>query len=290
MAADPVGHGDARVTPEQERARAHEQRRQQALLDALARRPGPGPVDPPLAPWMAPAGLARGLAAYRANAAATAARTLAAAYPTVALAVGPDALAALARALWAQEAPRRGDLAEWGGTLAAFIDADPLDDAPWLADLARLDWAVQGAERAADEPSPVDPAALAPLADTDPDVLRLRWRAGTAVVTSRWPIVTLRAAHAGSAAERAAVVPAALVAAGAEAALVWRRGWQVEVTAISAAEAAFTAHLLAGATLGQALQRGGAGWADGTAFEAWLLAQVRRDLLHGADRVAASAP
>ncbi|MBA4175071.1 MAG: hypothetical protein C0505_00690 [Leptothrix sp. (in: Bacteria)] len=132
--------------------------RQQMLLRALLgdarpacvggwlRAPGPaGGPDP-----------ARGLAAYRANAGALAERALAAAYPTLQQLLGADSLAGLARHFWHRHPPQAGDIARGGADLADFIAAAPaLADEPYLADLARLEWAVHCAATAADAGPPL---------------------------------------------------------------------------------------------------------------------------------------
>ena len=141
---------------------AHEAQRQQALLRVLWR-------DAPaqaLSGWMrTPQQVPDGLSAYRANAGAHAERALAAAYPTLQLLLGDESFAALARAHWQADPPLRGDLAQWGAGLPAFIADDAqLASEPYLADMARLDWAVHQAEQAADAQ---DVQGLPLLADVD---------------------------------------------------------------------------------------------------------------------------
>ena len=152
--------------------------RQQMLLRALWADARPGVV----AGWLrdAPPRAARGLQAYRANAGALAERALTAAFPTVAQLVGEESFAALARALWFAQPPQRGDIGSWGEGLADFIAAAPqLADEPYLADVARLDWAVHSAEQAAER----GPATgLERLAEADPADLLLRLAEGAGAV------------------------------------------------------------------------------------------------------------
>jgi hypothetical protein len=260
---------------------AHEAQRQAMMLRALWRRA----PDAALAGWLrdGPARVARGLSAYRANSAAIAARALAAAYPTVAQLVGADSFDALATAFWHASPPARGDLAEHGAGLPDFIAADAqLADVPWLADTARLDWAVHRCEASADADGA--PLGLERLASDDPATLLLRLQPGMALIDSRWPIATLWQAHRSSADDRFAAVRDALAAGRGEAALVWRDGWRAQVTSLLPADAAFTAAVLAGQALVQALDAAGADFA----FEPWLLDALRHGRLaavhsHGAD-------
>jgi hypothetical protein len=98
--------------------------------------------------------LRRGLQAYRANAGALAERALAAAYPDRAQLLGDESFAGMARAYWHHHAPVLGDVARWGAELPAFIAAaEQLAEEPYLADVARLDWAVHMAQSAADGPA-----------------------------------------------------------------------------------------------------------------------------------------
>lgn len=250
-----------------------EARRQQLLLrtllgDAAAADAGP---------WLrqAPQGSrsGRGLAAYRANAGALAERALAAAYPTLQQLISEESFAALARDFWRQHPPLAGDIALWGGGLPAFVAAAAsLSDEPCLADVARLEWAVHVAQTAADAGPP---QGLDLLAEVDPANLWLHFVPGTALVSSVHPIVTLWQAHRSQDDERFAPVRAAFAAGVGEHALVTRQGWRPHVALLGAAQAEFTAALLSGRSLSQALQDSG----DSFDFEASLVAALRMQCL-----------
>jgi hypothetical protein len=250
---------------------AREAARQRWLLLALR---GAG-LPPDAEAWLAgpPARRQAGLQAYQANAAATARRALAAAYPTVEQGLGDAPFAALAQALWQAAPPQRGDLAAWGDALPAFIEGDDqLAGEPYLADLARLDWAVHLAHRAADDDAPV--AGLALLGSGDAARLWLRLRAGHAVLRSAHPVHTLWAAHRSAAADRFADARAALARRQAEAVRIRCEGLGVVVECIDPATAGFEADLLRGLPLGDALDA-----AAGLAFEPWLIDSLRRGAL-----------
>ena len=264
-------------------AMAREALRQQMMLRALWRDARPGVVEG----WLrdTPARKRRGLQAYQANAGALAERALAAACPTVAQLVGDESFAALARALWHHHAPLRGDVACWGAELAAFIGTDAqLASEPYLADVARLDWAVHCCEAAADDDAPVQGLPL--LAERDPTDVVLRLRRGTTLLQSPHPVVTLWSAHRSQADDRFASVRAAFAAGAGETALVWRAGFAPRVERLGAEDAAFVAALLAGRSLAFALVAAG----DAFDFESWLVAALQRGWLAEVQHRSAEEP
>jgi Putative DNA-binding domain len=214
----------------------------------------------------------KGLKTYRANGQALAARALGAAYPAVAQMLGEESFAALARAFWHRHPPQCGDMAQWGGSLAAFMAADlQLADEPYLPDVARAEWALHTAASAADcAPAP---ATWARLASHDPAELTLCLAAGTTLIDSAWPVATLLAAHDG----RATLDEAAqrLRDGVAECALVWREGLRPCVRAAQPGEAAFVGALLCGATLAEAL----GATVPSFDFAAWLPTAAQSGLL-----------
>ncbi len=252
--------------------------RQQQLLRTLWRRD----AQPALDPWLRETGerAQQGVAAYRGNAAALAERALAAAFPTVQQLLGDESFAQLAQALWHHAPPQRGDLAWWGDALPDRIARDAqLADAPYLADVARVDWAVHSIEHAADiEPVP---AGLALLGDSDPTQLRLRWRLGVTLLASRWPVVAIWQAHRRNDGDRFAPVRAALAAGRAEHALIARTGWRAQVEALDAGDAAFSAASLRGATQGQARDDAGPAFS----FERWLQRALTSQWLQALERI-----
>lgn len=213
---------------------------QQALVDAL------------LTGGALPAGLRgseRGLAAYRNNLKALSGQALAVPYGRVHQALGADDFAVLAWSFWRAHPPRRGDLAQWGGALAAFL-AERAGEASGLPDLARLDWAQHEVERAADVE--LDAASLALLGSQPPDRLQLCLR----------PAVRLIDQQAGPV-------------------LVWRQGWQARHQALAAGDAAFIRALQTGVNLDTALVKGLDADADFD-FSAWLQAALHHSWLHSA--------
>ena len=112
------------------------------------------------------------------------ASALAATFPTVQAVVGADFFRGLARAFVGQSLPSQPVLAEYGAGFSAFIASQDVGrDLPYLADVARLDWALNFAFHApaGGRLAAADLAAIP--ADRLPS-LRLSLAPGTALVSS----------------------------------------------------------------------------------------------------------
>ena len=230
----------------------------------------------------------RGLQAYQSHGLALAERALGAAYPVIAQLMGDENFAALAQHFWRQQPPTCGDMAQWGEPLANFLaEAPQLADEPFLADVARVEWALHRASVAADA-SP-DLASFACLSAEPPATPSLTFSPGVWLLTSAFPVVRLIDANRLPAADRqlALAHAAALLASGTgENALVWRDGFRAQLKCISKAEQALLATLLAGESLDTALTK--AGRADECHsqptfdFTEWLAHAVKIGLVTGA--------
>ena len=250
--------------------------RQQALLRSLWARDG----GASLAGWVCEDGARRlrGWQAYQANGGMSAERALAARCPTVQALLGEESFAALARAFWQAEPPLRGDLAEFGEGLPAFIAAsDQLADVPYVADCARLDALVARCEQAGE--GACDTQSLARLGDTDPALLRIGFMPGVAVLSSAWPVVLLWQAHRPGADAQGLLAQARAKLEGGEGehALVWRDGWRAQVRAVEPAEARWTQALLARRPVSEAVAEAG----EGFEVEAWLVEALQQRRLAG---------
>lgn len=216
----------------------------------------------------------RGLAAYRANAHASAQRALQAVYPVLEQLIGADNFSYLARDFWHQCPPQRGDLAQWGEDLAAFVAASQqLASTPYLADVARTEWALHACALAGDATQ--DIASFTLLTQHDPQALALRMAPGACVLRSAYPAAAITLAHQGVGSLDDA---ASLLRAGtAQAALVWRQGFAPRLRVLHEAELAFTAATCEGRALSTALDAAPANFD----FSTWLATQVRDGLLLG---------
>ena len=295
-------------------------RQQQALLDALFAWP-PDTAIKNLSNYVYETQV-RGLKVYQNNGHALAERTLRMAYPVLAQLLGADSFAALSRALWHAHPPARGDLAQWGGDLAGFVSAsEQLLEEPYLADVARVEWALHTCAGCADRAP--EPATFQLLMAHDPAALRLTLAPGCAVLHSAWPVASIVTAHrhpnsdgdananahadAHAAAHgvvkdrvdvdmpahdrppvhalsRFEAVGEKLRAGAAETTVVWRAGYQPQVREALPGEADLLAALLDNRALDEAVQS-----AASLDFNAWLPMAVQTGLLLGAELIQASA-
>jgi len=203
------------------------------------------------------------LAVYRNNVLSALTDVLAQTYPVVRELVGAGFFAALAARFVRAHPPRSPVLARYGGRLPGFVAADAAAAAlPYLADVARLEWARCKAWQAAD--APLLPATTLARALADPrrlPRLRLRLQPSLALLRSGHAIAALWAAHQ---ADDVAGALAAVDPAQPQNALVLRRADEVLVVALSDGAAAFVGALQQRQTLGAAAR---AGLAASAAFD-----------------------
>ncbi len=192
-----------------------------------------------------------GLEIYRSNGLAIADRALRAAFPIVSALLGDVGFSALAKHFWRANPPTSGDLGDYGAMLPIFIAAqsDPaLLSVPFLADVARLDWAVHHVERRIDS-SLMDGSRWAILSATDPAHIHLNLAPATELIESIFPVVTIFDAHHTN--DFSALQGES--ANQAENAWIYREGFRAVVTTLPVAEAQFTHALRDGKSLNDAL-------------------------------------
>lgn len=218
---------------------------QQLFADALL---NPDAAPPALALWREHPHNRHRLALYRGNLAATATKALAAAYPVVAALVGAEFFGALAHAYVRARPSHDGDLNRFGCQLGEFLDDFPhAAQLPYLADMARLEWAVHRAHYAADA-KPVTAQQLGELASAQLEAARLRLHDACVPMRFDWAVVSLWLAHQPAPAND---FPADM--AVQEAGVVARPGWRVQVLPLGAGGYAALTVLRAGGTFGAAL-------------------------------------
>lgn len=263
--------------PRYAQGRMSEAQRQRELIDAIF---SPQAPDAPCADtrqsgarWRA------GLAAYRGNGRAHACNALRVQFPTVLAMLGTEPFDGLCAHYWRACPPRRGDLAWVGEELPAFIETlETLAEWPWLADCARLDWAVW--RIAGTAPANFSEDDLRRLVDGDPATLVLRLSPGVRRLPSAWPIVTLHEAHHMTHPDWAAVARV-IAQRHAQTAWVWRPHDDLAaaptVEMLEAASDRWVAALDAGHTLDTALDAAG----ERFDFAAWLEQAIRHGWIDG---------
>ena len=212
-----------------------------ALLD-------PGrPCPPGLRAWNGSDPTAR-LAVHRNNVVSSLIDALAETFPVVQELVGVTFFRAMAGVFVRQAPPQSRILAHYGQALPEFVEQfEPARSVPYLADMARLERARVLAYHAADAQAVASQTVSLALASGDRiGELRLVCHPSLATVSSRFAVVSLWAAHQGSA-ELGAVD-----ADVAEAALVLRQGLDVLVLRAPAGAVEFVLALQRGKGLGDA--------------------------------------
>jgi hypothetical protein len=202
-----------------------------------------GGALPPGLAAPAPGEVARRYAVYRNNVAASLTGALARRFPVIERLVGRDFFRAMALIHAEADRPRSPVLAEWGEGFPAFLAAfPPLAAYPYMADVARIELARGRAFHAADA-RPLDPAMLA---GADPETLRLRLHPSVRLLHLSHPAVSIWAMNQPGA------VPGTLTQ-GPEIALIIRdAGFEVQVHAIGAGDAALIGALMDGVPLARA--------------------------------------
>jgi hypothetical protein len=189
-------------------------------------------------------GAAARLRIHRHHVTESLATALAATYSTVQAIVGEAFFRAMAGAYVAKDLPRQPVLAEYGGDFPAFVaDYGPAASLPYLADMARLDWALNLAFHTTN----TGRLAAADLTGVPAERLlglRLALAAGSALIQSPYPID--RIWHAS---QPGAVTGSVSLAEGPAAVIVLRRAEDAAFASLNSGEAAFVRALESGATL-----------------------------------------
>jgi hypothetical protein len=187
------------------------------------------------------------LGVYRHHVFTSLGAALAATFPTVQALVGTDFFSALARAFVGHALPAQPVLTEYGADFPAFIaGCEAARDLPYLADVARLEWALNLAFHAppGDRLQAADLSAVA--AERLPS-MSIALAAGGALISSPYPLDRIwQTSQPGAASETVDLN------SGASNLLVLRRPDDAAFVGLSAGEAAFVAALLTGMSLEEA--------------------------------------
>jgi uncharacterized protein (UPF0276 family) len=185
-------------------------------------------------------------ALYRGNLTATWEKTLANAYPVLVLLVGQEFFAALARAYGRQHPSDNGDLNLFGRHFSSFLAGFVhVADYPYLPEMARLEWALHCAHRAADATG-IEGAELAALSiEASP----LALHPACQLLQFEWPTLALWRAHQSADADQ----PFPQMVRTPGRALVVRALWRPDVLELTDAGHAALSALAQGQSLGAAL-------------------------------------
>ncbi len=194
-----------------------------------------------------PAGVASSehrFAVYRNNVTVGLRDALADTFPVVREIVGEEFFDGMAQVFVRRSPPRTPVLIDYGCGFPDFIETfDPAAGLPYLADVARLEWAWTRAYHAADAP-PVGIGTLAAFPPEQAADARLVLPPSLRTLVSAWPVVSIWQAHQSEGTGTA-------IAERGEAALIFRPGLDVEVRGVDESTCAFLTALSDGLTLGE---------------------------------------
>lgn len=186
------------------------------------------------------------LAIYRRSVLGALGEALASAYPAVRRLVGEAFFGEAARAYALATPSHSGNLHGYGGGFGDFLEAYAhAARLPWLADVARLEWAVHECFHAEDAAA-MDARRLAEVDAREYERLRLRLAPATRLVSSAHPVRAIRAANLGDGDGTMEDE------AGPDFLLVRRDGLEVVVDPLEAREWRFLDALARGVPLGAA--------------------------------------
>lgn len=193
-------------------------------------------------------GAAARIDVYRQNVLGNYRKALAATFPVVRRVVGAPFFNAAVDAFARSHPSTRGDVNRYGGDLPRFLASyGPARALSYLADVARLEWAIDQAGIAADAPG-FDLAALAAVAPDAYGDLRLGLHPSAQLFESHYPALRIWQANQPAIADP----PAVDLGEGGDLLLVARGARGVAVERVSPGEAALLGALAANASLGAA--------------------------------------
>lgn len=186
---------------------------------------------------------------YRNNVVVTAIDALASSFPAVRTLVGDEFFRAVARAYFDHSPLTSPLLFRYGETFGEFLGAFPpaANRVPYLADVARLEFARLQAYHAADA-APLTIAALGAIAPDDLVTVALEAHPSVSLIRSRYPVVSLWAASTGILSSQEVDMTRA------EDALTVRPAFDVDTRILTPAGAFFLDALLNGKRLGDAAE------------------------------------
>lgn len=185
-------------------------------------------------------------AVYRNNVIVGLSEALRTQFPATERIVGTEFFMGLARVYVSSEPPRSPVMMNYGERFPAFIERfGPAAEIPYLADVARLEFARTQAYHAADA-APLDAAAWQGV-DTDRlGELRVVLHPSLRIVRSAFPVVTIWSMNSGN------MEPASIEDYGPEDAIIARPRGDVEIRQLPRGGAAFLEALASGMPLGEA--------------------------------------
>lgn len=216
---------------------------------------------------------------YRNNLLMNASRALAITYPTVVQLLGEDVFNTLIHDFIQYEMLLEGDWGLWGKTLPDWLDQQQqLNDYPFIADCARLDWLCHHSERASDIANVM---GFELAAEADLESLKLQYCSGVAMLDSSYPVVDIWLGHHSSDEyQRQPFLQQAkhkLSDGKGQCALIWRPHWKANIRELDEVELDWIRLTLSNTTISSALDQ----VSEQFDFETWLQQSTSEGLVTG---------
>jgi hypothetical protein len=225
---------------------------------------------------------AQGINIYRRNLVANAHRALMVSFPTVFKLLDGDVGENLVTEFLRFSPPEQGDWSQWGFFFPQFLDSLAVaEHYPYLADCASLDWNVHLALSGSDQT--LDQASLHLLSECEPENIYIKFNANVKLLKTVYPLTEIFHAHhhADDGYRKTSMLEAKTALANNPVnnlVMVCRPEFKPEVITIPGSEGEFTELLMAGISLGQALD---AVSRDGKfSFEKWLISAMKHNLIY----------
>ncbi|HEY4162173.1 MAG TPA: DNA-binding domain-containing protein [Dongiaceae bacterium] len=192
---------------------------------------------------------ARRIAVYRNHHRISLATALAANFPTATRVIGAEPFQALATRFSTKCSPRDPRMENYGEEFPAFLDGEKrLSALPYIADVGRLDWALNRAERAEDAPI-FGPQHLEVFLEAGLGELKLKAHPSASLLSSPYPLLRIRELANAPDDSTDGVT---LDEGGVELA-IWRRDAGISIVELDHATFLFLKSLAGGRTLGEAI-------------------------------------
>lgn len=222
----------------------------------------------------------KGLEIYRRNLQANAVRALKISYPTVLKLVGDEVFVYAVEQLLTQDPPNTGDWGLWGehfSKLLRYVSA--LQDFPYVADIARLDFALHLLGREKDVE--LDMSSMSLLGTCELDQLRVVLNPSIKILVSEFPISDIYSANHGLASEVELFLNQArqkLVAGSGQTVLLYRPQFKPLLRSVDTSEGAWLKLLQHGMSIGKALDTLTDAKHD-FSLETWLPLAIQQNLI-----------
>ena len=178
-------------------------------------------------------------------------------FPAVQAMLGEEYFRALAQAFVVAHPPQSPVLLWYGEAFAGFLESfEPLRAYPYLADVARIEWAWLEAYHAADA-MPLDPALLSTVSSDELAGLTFKLHPAVRTIASPWPVFSLAANNRFATADAFEVE-----LSEAQSVLITRPYLDVELRLLRPGALRFLESLELGATLSSAAESAMAGHED----------------------------